>query len=266
MKLNSLLLLSAVVLTFAGCRKEKETIDNTVARDNSTAETFFNDLFKTVDYVSGESEGIRDNEIGCIDQITVDTTVSPRTVLIDFGTDDCVGEDGRIRKGQIFVTYSGRYRDEGTVITITPQNYTVNGYLIEGTKVVTNLGLNPSGQPHFSVQIDGTVTAPGNAWDIDYTSQRTRTWIEGFETPTIWDDVYEITGTASGTNRFDNPYDMAILTPLRVEIGCPWIVSGEIKIEPEGAPARTVDFGSGDCNAGFTVEVNGNTYPISGGN
>ncbi|MFN0032895.1 MAG: hypothetical protein ACKVOR_12110, partial [Flavobacteriales bacterium] len=148
MKKRVLIFITAVAVTIASCRKEREVVDNTFASDNSTAENMFSDLYKVVDDVSAQTEGIREDGIGCIDTVIVDTTSVPKSITIDFGTDDCVGEDGRIRKGIIFVTYTGRYRDEGTVITVTPQNYTVNGYSVSGTKVITNMGLNDASQPY----------------------------------------------------------------------------------------------------------------------
>ncbi len=255
------------LVALVSCRKEKEeAVDNTVARDNSTSEVYFNDLLKVVDDVANSTEGIRGDGLGCIDELTVDTESSPMTMMIDFGSDNCVGSDGRIRKGKIYVTFTGRYRDEGTVITITPDNYSVNGYLIEGQKVVTNLGPDENGHLHFSVNVNGTLTAPGGAYTTQWSAQRVRTWLEGSETYTIWDDVYEITGSGSGTNRFGAAYTILIVSPLRIEIGCPWIVSGGIRISPQQAAVRTLNFGSGDCNEGFTVEVNGNSYAINGGN
>jgi hypothetical protein len=262
--LATLLLLSCVVMILVSCRKDRFKSDNS-AVDNSNAENLFSDMFKVVDDVSSQQEGIREDNIGCIDTIMVDTTAWPRTVLIDFGTDNCLGEDGRIRNGQILVTYTGRYRDEGTVITVTPQGYTVNGYTLEGTKTITNLGTNDLGQLHYSIEVNGSISAPGNAWQSSWQSSRIRTWVAGSSTITPWDDAYEITGSASGVNRNDVAYSMTITEPLRAEIGCPWLVSGVISIIPEGNDERIVDFGSGDCNNGFTVTVGDETTSFGSG-
>lgn len=248
------------LLAMHSCRRDrKEPLSNTITVDNSTAENLYSDLFKVVDNISATESGIRENEIGCIDTLIIDTLSNPHSVLIDFGTDDCTGEDGRVRKGQIYVTYTGRYREPGTVITVTPQNYTVNGYTVAGTKTVTNLGENSDGHLQYSIEVDGSITAPLNAWTSQWQSSRVRTWVEGEGTPTIWDDAYEITGVASGTNRNGVNYDITIITPLRAEIGCRWIVSGVMVLSPEDHDPRTIDFGNGECNNGFTVTVNGET-------
>jgi hypothetical protein len=140
MKNKFILVTFAIAALIVSCRKEKrDTLGSSISTDNNTAENLFSDMFKVVDEVSLNTAGIREDLIGCIDTIIVDTTSNPKTVLIDFGNNDCTGNDGRVRKGKLNITYTGRYREEGTVITITPENYTVNGHLVQGQKTITNL-------------------------------------------------------------------------------------------------------------------------------
>lgn len=264
-KIISIFLFGGIIL-LGSCRKDKtEKVDSSVDIDNSRSENLFSDLFKVVDQSASNEEGIRDNIIGCIDTIIVDTTVNPRTVLIDFGDDNCVGDDGRIRKGQIIATFTGRYRDEGSIITVTPQNYTVNGYLLQGTKVITNLGLDNDEHIHYSIQVNGSVTPPSGQSISYWQSSRTRTWIEGSNTITPWDDVYLITGSGNGTSSNGTPYTVSITSPIRAEVGCPWLVSGVFQVAPQEMEVRTINFGNGDCNSGFSVEVGGQTFQIGSG-
>jgi len=263
-KLPSILL--GTVFLLAACRKDKEAkTDRAVDIDNSRSENLFSDLFKVVDQTASNETGIRDNIIGCIDTIIVDSTANPMTMLIDFGEDNCVGEDGRIRKGQILATFTGRYRDEGSVITVTPQNYTVNGYLLQGTKVITNLGPNSDDDVQFSIQVNGSITAPSGQSVSAWQSNRTRTWIEGNTTLTPWDDAYLITGSGNGTSSNGTPFSVNITSPLRAEVGCPWLVSGIFQVSPQDMEVRTINFGNGDCNSGLSVNVAGQTYQIGSG-
>ncbi|MFN5621369.1 MAG: hypothetical protein ACK478_08710 [Flavobacteriales bacterium] len=265
MKTTFSLALIALVMatTLFSCRKAREReFGNGISTDDGTAENLFGDVFKVVDEVSASTAGIRENEIGCIDTIIVDTLSSPKSITIDFGNDDCEGNDGRTRKGVLFITYTGRYREVGSVITITPENYTVDGYSIEGVKVIENLGLNDSGQLHYAITVDGMITAPNDEWDITWTANRIRTWVEGQSTPTIWDDAYLISGSGSGINRNDVEYTTNITVPLRAEVGCRWIVSGALTIVPQGYSQRYIDFGNGECNNGIFVTVNGDTYTL----
>jgi hypothetical protein len=263
MKTKIIILFIAIATLAASCRKERrDTLGSSISTDNNTAENMFSDMFKVVNDISSETEGIREDLIGCIDTIIVDTLSNPKTILIDFGDDDCAGYDGRTRKGTLFITYTGRYREPGTTITITPDNYSVNGYLLQGQKTIENLGLNASGQLHYAITVSGTVTAPDNSWTISYEANRVRTWIEGQTTLMLWDDVYEINGSGSGINRNGVAYTSTITYPLRAQVGCNWIVSGRITVEPEGYATRYINFGLGECDSGFTVTVNGNVYQL----
>lgn len=253
----------AMLLLASSCRKEKEPRDNdlTSALDNRIAEAAFNDVLKQAD-AAAKDGGLRDMMDPCVVELTIDTTSMPRTLLIDFGTVNCTGQDGRQRRGKILVTFTGPYRAPGTIITITPQDYHVDDHLIQGTKTVTNLGLNGNGQTHFSVVVNGTITAPGGAWTSTHQAQRVRTWIGGEDTPNPWDDEYHITGSGNGINRNGTAYTLLITQALHVKVGCWYITAGKLEITPQGRPTRYIDFGSGTCDAGFTVTVNGITYTV----
>ena len=62
----------------------------------------------------------------------------------------------------------------------------------------------------------------------------------------LLDDVYLISGGGSGVNRNGIPFSMLITTPLRVEIGCPHIVSGVMQITPGSLAVRTSPGGAAD--------------------
>jgi hypothetical protein len=112
--------------------------------------------------------------------------------------------------------------------------------------------------------VNGTVTAPDGSWTSTHSYQRTRTWIAGQNTVELLDDVYLISGSGSGVNRNEVPYSLLITTPLRVEVGCPWIVSGVLQIIPGSLDVRTVDYGSGACDNQVTVSVNGMSFTFGG--
>jgi len=268
MKTIALGVISVATLSLLpSCGKLKEKKDMTTCKDQNQMESLFDDIYKTVDEVSSSTSGIKTYSNGCIDTIIVDTTVTPKTILIDFGQDDCEGNDGRVRKGMLHVTYTGRYRDEGTVITITPENFSIDSYGIEGTKTIVNNGLNSDGRPYYSVNVNSTITAPNGEWTATCNSARTRTWQEGYSTPiNIYDDVYYITGSASGVNRLGINYNMNIDEALVAKVGCSYLVQGVMSLVPEDGPTRVIDWGSGECNNGLTVTVGNQSYEVNGGN
>lgn len=266
MNRKSIILLASALLVLGACRKDKEDedldLDYTSASDNARAEDAFSDMLNEVDKAV-DANGLRGTDADCDPVVTFDTLSSPRTITIDFGSENCTANNGRTRRGRILVSYTGRYRDEGTVITITPDNYYVNDHHVQGTKTVTNLGTNNEGHLHFSVSVNGTVTAPDGSWTATHQANRVRTWIEGEGTANIFDDVYLITGSGSGVNRNGNAYSVNITTALRVQVGCPWITAGTVEVLPEGRPTRTIDYGNGSCDGTFTVTVNDNTFTVT---
>ena len=277
MKLNKIVWGLGIVLIglTQGCKKDATSdADTQAASDNSYAEASFNDVYQMVDDASRQHPGIYKTEdaqmallSGCT-KVTVDSTSKPHKITLDFGT-GCVGNDGRTRTGKIEITYTGRYRDSGTVITATLVNYTVTDLgstyanKIEGTKTITNLGHNSKGHPMIEIKVTGAkiTTAAGVAtWACD----RTREWSNGYNTPfNIFDDTYLITGNASGTNIKGISYTANVLSPLQVQVGCRWVESGVLNLTPSGVATRTIDFGNGNCDAFATVTINGKQYTIT---
>ncbi|MBL0034922.1 MAG: hypothetical protein IPP26_03965 [Flavobacteriales bacterium] len=254
------------LLALVSCRKEDKTdptdFDYTSASDNARAEDAFTDMLRSVDDAA-EANGLRDANDACDPIVTFDTVAVPHTMTIDFGSVNCTAANGRTRRGVINVTFTGRYRDAGTVITITPQNYYVNDNRVEGTKTVTNMGLDNDGHPYFSVNVNGTLTAGDGSWTATHQAQRTRTWTEGSGTANLLDDVYLITGSGTGVNRNGVAYTTTITQALRVALGCPWITAGTVEITPQDRPTRTINYGSGSCDGTFSVTVNGSTFTVT---
>lgn len=194
--------------------------------------------------------------------ITLDTTAFPKTVTVDYGTENCDCNDGKKRRGKIITTFTGPYLATGTVITHTPEDYFVNDVKIEGTKTVENMGQNNQGQPYFNISINGTGTMT-DGMIANYTSTRVRTWTEGYNTLlNRFDDVYEITGTADATFSTGGGYTGATVSPLKIKIGCGFPVSGIVDLTPNGKPTRTIDYGDGTCDRQIKVTVNGRSITI----
>ena len=267
MNRKSLILLACASIVFAACRKDKDDdeeldLDYTSASDNARAEDAFSDMLGEVDKAV-DANGLRGTDDECAPTVSFDTIANPHTITIDFGSVNCTANNGRMRRGRILVSYTGHYREPGTVITITPDDYYVNDNHVQGTKTVTNLGPNGDGHTQFSVVVDGSLTAGDGSWTATHQANRTRTWITGEGTANIFDDVYLITGTGGGVNRNNVAYSVTITNALRVQVGCPYITAGAVEITPENKPTRTIDYGTGSCDGTFTVTVNGHSFTIT---
>lgn len=270
-QLMTLCLIACV--SFVSCKKDdKEDIDNdyTTARDNNLADAYFNDVSNISDEAStGSVTSYKlGNNLGSLMStcatVSLDTNVSPKILTIDFGPTDCLCNDGNYRRGKIIVSFTGAYADPGHTHTISFDQYFVNLNQITGTKTVVNNGLNSAGHPSFAVTVNGSVIldASYGGGTITQTSTRTREWIEGFNT-TLWsDDVYLISGTASGTSSKGQAYSMSTTTALRKEIGFKHFVSGILVYSRSGKSDITIDYGSGARDNIATVTIKGYSFNI----
>lgn len=263
---KTLSLAACALLVLAGCKKDDDDeavdIDFSSAQDNARAEDAFSDALTQVD-LAADMNGLRDTDDPCDPVVTFDTIANPHTITVDFGSVNCTALNGRMRRGRLLATYTGRYRDPGTVITITPQDYYVNNNHVQGTKTVTNMGLNNQGQTYFNISVNGSLAAADGSWTATHNANRTRTWVQGEGTAIFSDDAYLITGGGSGVNRNGVAYTVNITSALRVEAGCPFITQGIVEVIPQDRPARIIDHGSGSCDGTFTVTVNGQTFTVT---
>ena len=131
---------------------------------------------------------------------------------------------------------------------------------IMGQRRVTNTGLNAALNPTFSV-VDsaGQIVKANNGGTILWASSRTNEWIAGDTTATWLDDVWLVSGTSNGTSSAGETFTATInsANPLRVQVGCRWITAGEFNFTPGTQATRTVNYGTGLCDALATVTVSG---------
>ncbi len=279
MKLVFLLLPTSIILTVS-CKKRKLNRDTTASKDDATAEAMFNDVYKVMDENASSEPKLNGQKTGqyyymasgcaTVTLTPYDTSTYPKTMIIDFGN-GCQGNDGKTRKGKIIVEFTGKYRQAGTVITITPDNYFVNDYKVEGKKIVENKGKNSSNHTYYTITVDGKVTRPDGKV-ITWKSNRVREWIEG-ESTTFWnsgisgifDDKYKITGNGSGVASNGINYTVEITDSLIVQYCSyiPEIVQGKISLQPEDLKERVIDFGNGTCDNQATVTIGNKVYTFN---
>lgn len=285
MKVNMLriaaLLLVSVVL-FSACRRKKEELtpnDGTTTESNDAQNQWDNALKISEEAMDQEGEFDASARtaafglLGCAQSVVKETIAEGNftgKITVDYGssmTNAC--NDAKLRRGRIIIKYTGRYRDDNTVIQITTDNYYVNNIKIEGRRTVTNTGnhvysvvdagLDGTGYSRF-ITLDNKITT--------WKSTRTRRWTEGISTPGILtDDVYVINGTGEGVSSAGDAYTLTAVN-LGVKLLCysAYIFmpsSGIVTItSPNGT--RTIDYGSGECDRNVVyTHTNGKTYNIS---
>jgi hypothetical protein len=288
----------ALTFTLTNCKKKSteedqpKDYDYQATQDNATSEGVWDDMGAMSDQASdstGSFSSYRPGD-GSSNPTLLSTCAqisyswgSPNIITVNF-PNFCLCSDGRYRKGKFTVSFTGAYNTVGTVITISAaesDNYYVSypatvidstkWIRVVGTRTVTNMGTNSSSHPYFNISVNATLhkyTGETMTW----TSQRTREWVSGYSTPYNWlDDQYSIKGNASGVSFSGVSYSIDIdnNNPLFVDFTCftshPYtckITKGIFTLTPAGKAARTLDFGSGDCDNLAVATVNGITFNL----
>lgn len=270
MKTKSILTSIILLLTIAvytGCKKqEKAPSSYTSASDNSNADNAFAGIWKQISTVTDSSNAVRSGGCASATITPWDLTTFPKTVVIDFGNTNCAGTDFNNRRGKITAVFSGPYLDSNTVITVTLTNYYHNDYNIQGTQTIKNMGRNSAGHLIYNVIVNNAkITSPDGTKTSTWNTNQDREFYAGYNTNlNILDDVYLIRGTASGVSSEGEAYTIVTNVDLRINIGCPWIVSGKFTLTLGNYPTYPIvcDYGSGACDANATATLNGKTYQI----
>jgi hypothetical protein len=271
MRFGAITILAATML-IAACRKEKDKDENIedfgYIEDQAQMDQAFDEAddfaleIQSTGGVGQKGGGSTVLSGGCA-TVTKDTTGTPDSVVIDFGTTNCLCKDGRYRRGKIIIIYNGKYRDSGYYHTVTFSNYYINNNYVYGSRTVTNKGKNSSGKTYFTIAVNGHMVMNKTGDTASHTASRTRTWVAGESTLMLSDDAYEITGSGSTVRPSGKSFTTVITSALYVANNCNWIKSGTIEITPNGATfPRVLDFGSGTCDDKATISVNGKTKNI----
>ena len=251
--LSTVVIALSMVVFIVSCNKKKNdttptttTEDTGYATDHAVAEQSFNDVQSISDQASTvTSGGSLGYKMSSCATVTHTTTTSGGTITVDFGPTNCLCADGRYRRGKIIVNYTGAYADSGSTHTITFDSYYQNDNQITGTKTVTNMGHNSSGQPYFNVTIVGSVIRSTGA-TITTNWTRVRTWTAGYTTlGDRSDDVYSISGTGTLT-RTGGTVTVTIptATPLVVALNCHWIEAGTVNYALPSGLTRSLNYGN----------------------
>jgi len=270
------LLLSLVIFTaigiFTSCEKTNDdgnaTFTVKAAEDEAIADAYWNDLDADVDFASDlmETNGFKSVTDTC-PMIIVDHPDSlfyPRTITIDYGDEYCETWNGRLKKGKVIIHITDRMHLEGSVRTVTLEDYFINDHHIEGVKTLINNGFNDSGNMNFDVTLeDGRITFPDGAV-ITRVMNHNREWTAGIETPRYWwDNEWLITGTASGTNRDGVNFNNEITIPVLVKSVCRFPVSGTISHTITDVGTYILDYGDGECDNIATITFGDETWEIT---
>ncbi len=187
---------------------------------------------------------------------------SGKKITIDFGT-GCTSSNGITRKGKVILSYSGNLLFPGAKVITTFEGYSVNDKKIEGTRTLTNTGIDlAAGTISLAVKVEnGKITWPDNTF-VTLVSDQVRVLKlggEGYEA--------SITGSANGKSREGASFKTLVLTPLIVKQTCAetgvWVPSaGTLQFLISGIEL-TVDYGTGTCDKVVTVIYPGGSKEVT---
>jgi hypothetical protein len=299
------------LLTFSSCRKkEKETetvvpdTEQGTANDNNVAETIDNDI-ETMGGQVSENGSLTTFKTSGATVLTGEdlklaavcanvTGVGTQTVTVDFGT-GCVGLDGRTRSGKLIFNFSASspttaiyYRNPGFSMTITSQNYVVDGFQVNIiNKTITNTtpaniptGPNPGTNLTWSISANVSIIKPNNG-TISWTCNRTKELLntssascyQGQATPINWSQAQvQLNGSSSGVNANGENFSATATNLIRYFTCFPDanrphrhpFISGTISYTPGTRPTRLINFGSvTSCDFNATLTINNQTFNIT---
>jgi hypothetical protein len=279
------------LLMVSSCQKEKSQTGSDAQQQTEASQVSSES--------DGESEivfnGIFDDAIGVNDEVGIGGTgifgrvtvcpevtithpnapaVFPIRVVLDFGVNGCVGNDGHLRKGKIITVYTNRLLVPGAMATTEFDGFYFDSIKVEGRHKITNTSPVIATQPptrQFTADVtDARLTRPSGNY-IEWNSHKVITQTEGVLTNIPLDDIFKVEGNANGKVKRGALivlWESNITEPLVKRFNCRWIVKGRIRTvrvntSPTGTWVAILDFGAGTCDNQAVITINGIPHQIT---
>lgn len=280
-KYRILTLIAVATVVFSSCRKEfSESVQS--ASDNAAIETEYSQIYDVVaDYASTDHRTGKTDDMILPSGANVtfaDTTFDDGDGIeftIDYGPLDhgtsykgILCGDGRYRAGKIHVGMNNRWTNFPVTLNVTIS--TADDYYIgNGTKMYKlsgNKTIQRNNATSYRVIVDNATLQRDNG-TVTWASDRniTRTYDAG---PGWYNDEYEISGGASGTNANGGTFMVATLHPLKkkLTLGClSTFVAGELTLTNGNGKVLDINYDSFNneaCDKTVTVTYNGQSKEI----
>jgi hypothetical protein len=264
------LMVSIGTFFFTGCEKEVTVTDDTSvesAQKSAEIDVISDNVSVIVEEAFITEEGITSRSLESYETFlppcmtrTVEVSGMIRTVTLDFG-DGCDMPNGNHLSGIITIVYERNPSALTRTITYSFTDFYFNNKNIEGGGSIFREWANDNGNPQSTKNQNITVTWP-NAATAHRVGVKVREWVAGVGSGTWGDNVFLITG--NWTTEFPNGdvNSGIVTTPLRRELACRFIVSGEIALS-HNEMAGTLNFGEGDCdNIAIFTAADGTEHTI----
>ena len=193
--------------------------------------------------------------------ITVNKTVTPQVMTIDFGT-ACTGKDGKVRSGKIIVT-SASFTTFPSVRDKSFDNYVVDGKKIEGS-VSKTITKDQENNIRTAVIMENiTITFPDSEGKATRVANLTRQYQRNILANPADNQIISW-GTVEFTRISGVKVTKTITAedPLIFKAACHHIVSGTVSLTNSKDRSWTINYGDGACDNKATLTIGDKTKEI----
>jgi hypothetical protein len=265
MKTTNLFLLAAtLVLSFAftSCEKARNESEPVVAsiEDDAVAEDLYNNVFDETGEITQDDVSLKstsaDNGTRVITHVTNGDGSRDITVVYTNWNNPRTHRNN-VLNGTILIHEDGNFYGEAYERRVEMQDFFINEIQVKGVKEIVKIAENS-----FSTKLTGGELIFSDSTTYTREFDYIFTIAEGSGTPLyIWDDVYEVSGTAWGIDRKGRDYTFEIITPLVRNMGWRFLIKGVIDITVDDTEAQ-LDFGNGEFDNLAYITYNGEVYTI----
>ncbi|WP_420321776.1 hypothetical protein [Flagellimonas sp.] len=273
---TTLLFIGTALFMATSCTKEEDTVEELSGTEViSATELQYSDETEMIsEEVTAIAEDVyASDEISFIskvphrsdflpDCVTITTVITDTTKekTIDFG-EGCELPNGNVLSGIINLSYAKDMEAATKSLVLSLENFTFNEVAIEGSADILRERSNENENPQSTANASFAATWPDGD-TASFEGTRTREWIEGYGSGFWGDNVFLITGKRTYVGREGNIFIKEVITPLRREMACRFIVSGVLEITRNENTA-SLDFGDGTCDAvGILTQPDGTEKEI----
>lgn len=232
--------------------------------DNKSVEVDYNpNVSAAKDYIRAEDaileivnsffKGINDSLVvdhgyGYIDACDVSYQTAGNYIDFGYGSVNRLCQDNKFRRGMFTATLTGPGLQDWTGADIETDSLLVDDVLVEAVIQILDLGVNESNLPEFSLKVISSnimLTDSAKINGVRLMTDFKLVWAEGSLTvPVHEDDLYQITGTASGFSTDGIEFATIIQDPLYNYVDCFWISRGTnlITIPSAAFPTGDIDY------------------------
>ncbi len=203
-----------------------------------------------IDFNGTVSKGDHSDRSGFFSMCTTftkETTDNTTTLTISFDP-ECTDRNGNTLSGS--ATLSWTHTETSGERSVTFADFTVNGYVVNGTKSFTYTTSNANGNPEMASNFDLTIITESGS--ISKIGSKSVEVTAGSDTDTYLDDEITITGAWTYTAADDSVMSMNISTPLVKPAECNYIASG-VKEYSNAGETSVLDYGDGTCDTLATL-------------